>query len=131
VRRLTGGSGADLVLETGGAPTMSEAFASLAPFGRMVVYGCASDAPGSLTPAEQHQLFYRPAANQSVVGFNLGLYFGQRPEVAVQALSDVIALVASGAVTVQIGEQMPLREAARAHELLEARAVTGKIVLHP
>jgi len=31
----------------------------------------------------------------------------------------------------QIFERMPLEEAARAHELLESRAVMGKIILQP
>jgi NADPH2:quinone reductase len=31
----------------------------------------------------------------------------------------------------QIFERLPLEEAARAHELLESRAVMGKIILQP
>lgn len=131
VRRLTDGRGADLVLETIGEPTMSEAFAALAPFGRLVVYGYASGRPGALSEAEQHALFYRPVVNQSVTGFNLGHYFGERPDLAVRALTDVIGLVASGQVTVPIGARLPLAEAAEAHRLLEQRAVTGKVILHP
>jgi 4-hydroxybenzoate polyprenyltransferase len=39
--------------------------------------------------------------------------------------------IASGAVAPQIGQVLPLEEAARAHELLSDRASYGKIVLKP
>lgn len=131
VRDATGGRGADVVLETVGAPTISEAFASLAPFGRMVVLGCASGRPGALSAEEQHALFYRPVTNQVVTGFNLGLYFGMRPQVAVSALTDVIELVASGRIQVHVGARFPLADAAEAHRVLESRGTVGKIVLIP
>lgn len=130
VRRVTE-QGVDLVLETVGGTTMNEAFSTLSPFGRMVVYGFASGTPGALTPDEQHALFYKPVLNQTVTGFNIGLYFGLRPEIAVSALTDVIGLVASGQVKVQIGERLELAEATHAHQLLESRSVVGKVILKP
>lgn len=123
--------GADLVLETVGGPTLNEAFTTLAPFGRMVVYGFAGGTPGALTPCEQHTLFYEPVLNQTVTGFNIGLYFGLRPEVAVSALTDVIGMVASGRIHVQIGDVLPLADAEHAHRLLENRQAAGKIILKP
>jgi NADPH:quinone reductase len=125
------GGGADVVLETVGGATLNEAFASLGPFGRMVVYGQASGTPGHLTPAEQDALFYLPVVNQSVIGFNIGLYFGLRPHIAVGALTELIGLVASGTVKVQISERLALSEAQHAHQLLEDRRSIGKIILKP
>lgn len=130
VRDLAG-PGVDVVLETVGGTTTNRAFSTLAPFGRMVVYGYASGVPGALTPEEQHALFYRPVLNQTVTGFNVGLYFGLRPEIAVQALTDVIGLVASKTIRVPIGATLPLESAAEAHRLLESRSVAGKVVLRP
>lgn len=123
--------GVDVVLQCSGAPTMAEAFSVLGPFGRMLVYGFASGEPGALSAADQHRLFYQPVLNQSVAGFNIGLWFGLRPDVAVPALVELIGLVASGRVVPRIGAVMSLTEAARAHELLQRREVVGKIVLRP
>ena len=131
VRDLTDGRGVDVALETVGRPTLGEAFDSLAAFGRMVVYGMASGEAGALSAQQQEALFYRPALNQTVTGFNLGVYFGVRPEAAVAALTEVVGLAAAGSLTVPVGQRMPLADAARAHELLARREVVGKIILKP
>lgn len=131
VRELTDGAGVDIALETVGGPALRDAFSSLAPFGRMVVYGYASGTPGALTAEDQFRLYYQPVVNQSVIGFNVGLWFGLRPEASVAALTGLIGMVADGRVKVRIGERLPLGDAARAHELLESRGTVGKIVLHP
>jgi NADPH2:quinone reductase len=44
-------------------------------------------------------------------------------------LQALIELLAQGQIKPVIAERMPLREAARAHELIEQAAVAGKIVL--
>jgi NADPH:quinone reductase-like Zn-dependent oxidoreductase len=124
-------SGIDVALEGVGGAVTAETFATLAPFGRMVVYGYASGTFGSLGEAEQEALFYRPVLNQVVTGLNIGLWFGLRPHSAAAALGELIGHVASGAVKVQIGAVLPLADAAEGHHLLEERNVTGKIVLKP
>lgn len=48
-----------------------------------------------------------------------------------EALPQTIALLASGDFTIELGPQLPLAEAARAHELVESGAASGKIVLVP
>ncbi len=131
VGTATGGSGVDVVLESVGGSMLNQAFSTLSPFGRMVVFGYASGQGGALTPEEQHALFYRPVLNQTITGFNIGLYFGLRPDVAVAALIDLVGMIASRQVTVQIGQRLPLSQARHAHELLESRATTGKVILHP
>jgi NADPH:quinone reductase len=123
--------GVDVVLQMNGAPTMSTAFSTLGLFGRMIVFGYASGQQGSLTPEEQHGLFYAPVLNQSVTGFNIGLYFGVRPDLAVPALTELIGLVASRQVIPRIGQVLPLADAAKAHAMLADRASIGKIILKP
>ncbi len=91
----------------------------------------ASGVPGEFSDRAQHEFFYRPSLNQSIHVFNLGLHFGLRPAVAVDAMQRLIGLVATGAVTVRVGETLPLSRAAEAHERLESRATTGKVILHP
>jgi NADPH2:quinone reductase len=43
----------------------------------------------------------------------------------------VLGAVAAGELDVRIGATLPLAEAARAHELLEGRGTTGKVLLLP
>jgi NADPH:quinone reductase len=123
--------GVDVVLQMAGAPTMSGAFASLGMFGRLVVFGYASGQQGALSQAEQHALFYQPVLNQVVTGFNIGLYFGVRPDLAVPALTELIGLVASGQVKPRIGHVMALADAQKAHRMIENRESIGKIILKP
>ena len=49
----------------------------------------------------------------------------------VAAASDLFDVVQSGAVTIEINQTYPLREAAQAHRDLEARKTTGSTVLVP
>lgn len=131
VRDLTGGRGVDVVLEMAGGAVFEQGVACLAPFGRVVVYGSSSGESLRLGAETIDALFYRPSPNQSLVSFNLGLWFGMRPEAAVDALTTLVGFVASGQVTVPVGHVLPLRQAAEAHRLLEERRTMGKIVLKP
>ncbi|MEZ5340290.1 MAG: zinc-binding dehydrogenase [Acidimicrobiales bacterium] len=42
---------------------------------------------------------------------------------------DLFDRIESGALSVRIGERLPLAEAATAHRMLEGRATTGKVLL--
>lgn len=48
-----------------------------------------------------------------------------------EALPATVALLASGDFTIELGPELPLTDAARAHELMESGAASGKIVLVP
>jgi NADPH:quinone reductase len=131
VLELTGGQGVDVILEMSGGKVFAESLKCLAPFGRLIVYGTASREPLAFDPASIVKVFYDPAPNQSLHVFNLGLWFGLRPQLAIEAYQEVIGLVVSGRLKVQIGQTLPLAQAAEAHRRLEGRATTGKIILKP
>jgi len=131
VLEFTGGRGADVVLEMAGGAMFGQSVSCLAPFGRAVVYGSSSGEPLRMNPETVQTLFYEPSPNQSLVAFNLGLWFGPHPEPAVGALQTLIGFVSSGQVEVPIGHVLPLSRAAEAHRMLEERRTTGKIVLKP
>lgn len=131
VREVTGGAGADGILHVSGPATFAGALRALAPFGTLAVVGTASGAMAEVSPEVVRPWLYDPAPNQVVAAFNLGLWFGMRPQQSAAALERLIGLVASGVVTVPVGHTLPLREAATAHRLLEERGSTGKVVLKP
>ncbi len=131
VRELTDSRGVDVVLEMNGGHVFAQSLNCLAPFGRVAVYGMASLEPLQFDQETLIKFFYSPAFNQSLHVFNLGLWFGLRPEASVKALQDLIGLAASGQVKVPVNQTMPLSRAAEAHRRIEDRNVTGKIILKP
>ncbi|CAA9570115.1 MAG: Quinone oxidoreductase [uncultured Thermomicrobiales bacterium] len=131
VRELTNGRGVEVLLEMAGGATFERGITCLAPFGRVVVYGSSSGESLQMRADTINTLFYDPSPNQSLIAFNLGLWFGIRPDVAVDALTTLIGFVASGQVDVPIGHVLPLSRAADAHRMLEERRSTGKIILKP
>jgi NADPH2:quinone reductase len=90
-----------------------------------VVYGQSSGAPGSLTTDQLHR------TNRAVLGYSSGHYRRNRPAALLPAVEAAYALVAAGRVRVLDGGRFPLREAARAQELVESRRSHGRVFLVP
>jgi NADPH:quinone reductase len=131
VRELTGGRGVDLALDMAGGASPGRTLGALAPFGRLVVFGAASGRRVELSDDEVSRWLLDPALDQSVTAFNLGAWFGARPQQAGAALGRVLALVGDGTLRVPVGHVLPLSRVAEAHELIESRRSTGKVVLRP
>ena len=127
VKELTGGRGADIILDAAGGAVTAAGLACLAPFGRLVVYGATGAAPAvaSLTPDQTSGLIF---ANQSLVGMSVYGYQAQPGRIQ-QAIHELLGLVAAGTLRVVAGGSLPLTRAADAHAALEARKLTGKVVL--
>ena len=131
VRRATDGRGVAVLLEASGGALLAQGLHALAPFGRAIVYGAASGRAATLDAATLERFFYAPAPNQSLMAFNVGGWFVERPQVAGEALGGLIGLVARGVVALPPIQRLPLSEAAQAHRLLETRQTSGKLVLKP
>jgi len=114
----------DVVLEMAGGRVFEESLAALAPFGRLVAYGIASE------EANEVQTGALMRASRAVVGFWLMHCLG-RPEMVDAALADLFARVGSGELRAVVGPAYPLAEAARAQVDLAARRTTGKVLLDP
>ncbi|MBD2463500.1 NADPH:quinone oxidoreductase family protein [Oscillatoria sp. FACHB-1407] len=126
VRSLTDGKGIDVVLEmTGGGDIFDESLAILATFGRLVVYGSVGQTIGAVEPIRLGR------ANQSLLGYYIAGQFQGKPREAVQALQDLSKLILSGQIEVKISHILPLSQVVEAHEILESRRSTGKIILKP
>jgi NADPH2:quinone reductase len=120
---LSGGDGAAAVYDGVGRATFLEGFKALRPFGRMILYGSASGQPEPLnTP------MLAPAGSLYVQRPTLATYT-RTPELLRERADELFELIAAGRLEVRIGARYPLAEARRAHEELEARKTTGKLVL--
>jgi NADPH:quinone reductase len=123
VRSLSGGDGAAAVYDGVGRATFLEGFKALRPFGRMILYGSASGQPEPLnTP------MLAPAGSLYVQRPTLATYT-RTPELLRERAEQLFELMAAGKLDVRIGARYPLADARRAHEELEARKTTGKLVL--
>ena len=121
----TDGEGVDLVLESVGDDVFERSLDALAHFGRLVTYGVASGVPAS---AENQRLLFE---NKSVHGFHLGQASYHDPARVMAAVPELTAGLTSGDLEVIVGETFPLAEAADAHQFIEDRKSTGKVVLVP
>jgi NADPH:quinone reductase len=119
-----GGEQVDVVLETAGGRVFDAGMDALAPFGRMVAYGISSKAQNQVRTG---RLLRR---SQSVIGFWLFEAL-RHPEMVDGPLAELFAHLADGTLRVVEGETYPLSEARRAHEDLQARRTTGKVMLDP
>ncbi len=131
VLALTGGRGVDVALEMTGPSHLGQALSILAPFGRLITYGAVTGSVDGLDPAALVPLLYDPAPSQSLIGFNLGIWFQHRPAQAVASLQRLVGWIASDQVRTPTVHPMPLADAAEAHRLMEAGATSGKLVLKP
>jgi NADPH2:quinone reductase len=130
-RRLTDGRGVVVVYDSIGQATFEESLAALRTRGVLAAYGQAS---GPVPPFEIVRLagFSRPAGNGSlfITWSSNGDYTATREELLWRA-GAVFSGMLEGTLHVEVAGSFPLSEAARAHELLERRGVTGKLLLIP
>jgi NADPH2:quinone reductase len=125
VKELTGGVGADVVYDGVGAATFDESIASLRPRGAMVLYGAAS---GRVPPLDPMRL--EGGGSLYLTRPSIRHYTATREELLGRA-GEVFGWIAEGKLQLRIGGRYPLEEARRAHEDLEARRTTGKLLLFP
>ena len=115
----------DVVLEMAGGPVFQASLRALAPFGRLVAYGMASGRPNSVSAGNLMR------HSSAVIGFWLAHCFTRPQEMLAEPLRDLFERVAGGTLKVVEGPVYPLSEARRAHEDLQARRTTGKLLLDP
>ena len=120
VRRITGGSGVDIVIESIGGTVTSEALGSLAPGGTLMTLGYSA---GRKTTIDVTDLIWKRAR---MAGFSL---FAQSPTAIATAWRDIIPLIVNGSVKPIVERVYPLGEAGKAlRHLIEDRPF-GKVVV--
>jgi len=119
-----GGAPVDVVFEMSGGEVFEQSYRALAPFGRIVAYGIATNEANEVSTGSllRH--------SRSVVGFYL-FHCLERDDMFAQALSDLFARAAAGELKAIVGATYPLEQAARAQIDLRERRTTGKLLLDP
>ncbi|WP_038045587.1 zinc-binding dehydrogenase [Thermus caliditerrae] len=114
VRRLTGGKGADKVVDHTGALYFEGVIRATANGGKIAIAGASSGYEGTLPFAH---VFFRQI---SILGSTMG---------SKSRLFPILRFVEQGRLKPVVGQVLPLEAAAEGHRLLEERRVFGKVVL--
>ncbi|HEU4473913.1 MAG TPA: quinone oxidoreductase [Gemmatimonadales bacterium] len=124
-KRITGGTGVQVVYDSVGRTTFLKGLDCLVPRGMMVLYGQSSGPVAPLDPQILNQkgsLFLtRPTITH---------YLLTRAEL-LRRSEDLFGWVGDGSLSVRIGREFALDQAADAHVELEGRRTTGKVLLIP
>jgi NADPH:quinone reductase-like Zn-dependent oxidoreductase len=116
IRDLTQKRGVDVVVDYVGADTWVRSLRSARRGGRVLTCGATT---GFAPQTDLRQIFFRQV---QVIGSTMGSH---------REFLDVMKCVFRGQLKPVIDRVLPLADAAKGHELIEQRAVFGKIVLVP
>ncbi|MES5820813.1 zinc-binding dehydrogenase [Streptomyces sp. RG80] len=116
------GDPVDVVLDGVGGELLSPAVRALAPGGRLVAF---SSGGGTI---DAYELLVRSA---SVTGFQMAAIARNKPELYARWLDELWELHRDRTLRPHVFAEIPLAEAARAHEIIESRRNLGKVVLVP
>ncbi|RMI33704.1 quinone oxidoreductase family protein [Nocardia stercoris] len=116
------GEPVDIVLDGVGGELLGPAVRSLAPAGRLVAFSSG----GGMIDA--YELLARGAC---AIGFQMAAIARGKPEMYARWRDELWELHRARTVRPRVYAEVPLREAARAHEMIESRRNLGKVVLVP
>jgi len=126
VLQLTGGTGADLVLESAGGATFGASLtAAKRVTGRVIVYGVA----GGEAPITNWELIYQHQVH--IIGLNIGVLMRAAPQIAGEIMDELFALIAAGVAAPGRPTAYDLADGPKALAELENRATVGKLALLP
>ncbi len=123
VRRLSGGRGADVAVETLGSPVFEAALRGLSRSGRIVVVGFAGGPPASLRSN------YLLIKNLTVTGLHWSDYRDDQPALVRRVQQQIFAQALEGRLLSPVTAVLPLRDAAVALRRLAGRQALGKSAL--
>ncbi|MCM3472128.1 quinone oxidoreductase family protein [Brevibacillus borstelensis] len=123
VNEWTDGEGVNVILDSIAGRVTEKSMECLAPYGRLVHFGNASGEVGQIRTIDLH------ASCRSVLGFSLGTTRSKRPQLLRETAERVLPYLADGRLKIKVGRRFALAEAAKAHEWVESRQSTGKVLL--
>jgi NADPH2:quinone reductase len=129
VASITNNVGVDLILDAVGGNDFAKFLPMLGPFGLLVSYG---KLVGKIESNVVDALDAGPAyLNSAAVRIFTMHTLDDKPAIRAESMNDLIGKLAAGVICPLIHARLPLKDARRAHEMIEARQVIGKILLKP
>ncbi|MEW1960015.1 quinone oxidoreductase [Kineococcus sp. NPDC059986] len=124
-RELTGGRGVDVVYDSVGKDTFEDSLTALRPRGLMALFGGSS---GQVPPFDVQRL--NALGSLFLTRPTLASYTQTREEL-LSRTDELFGWIAAGRLDVRVGGTYPLPDVRRAHEDLQGRRTTGKLLLLP
>ena len=140
VASITAGKGVHLIIDAVGGGSFRKSYRSLAPLGRLFMFGASALAPG-----ERANLFaavrgllamgsFRPLPlmdkNRGVFGVNMGHLWDHAAELRA-IIEEILGLIERGVLDPLVDRTFPFDQAADAHAYLQAHKNFGKVLLTP
>ncbi len=125
VARITGGVGVAAVYDGVGKDTFDRSLDCLAVRGMLALFGASS---GPVPPVDPQRL---NAAGSVFLTRPTLVHHIATPDEFRWRCDELFSAISAGRITVRIGGRYPLADARRAHEDLEGRRTTGKLLLVP
>lgn len=123
VNSITEGGGVNLALESVGGQVFDQVLAGMAPLGRLILFGIAGQQPRSVSP---FQLLEKSITWGTL---NLSVLFAHSNHLIQDSWETLAALYRERKIQAHIHHNFSLQDARIAHEILESRKSTGKIIL--
>eukprot|EP00475_Leptophrys_vorax_P012061 TRINITY_DN18500_c0_g1_i1.p1 TRINITY_DN18500_c0_g1~~TRINITY_DN18500_c0_g1_i1.p1 ORF type:complete len:371 (+),score=79.57 TRINITY_DN18500_c0_g1_i1:37-1149(+) len=125
VKELTKGEGVVCVYDSVGATTWRRSLSCLKPRGHLVLFGNAS---GAVPPVDPFLLM--SSGSISMTRPNLAHYLLNKEEFDWR-MTDILKFVQNGVIDVSISGKFVLEDSFKAHQMLENRQTTGKLLIKP
>jgi NADPH:quinone reductase len=125
MKELTGGRGADMIVDPVGGDVFDESTRCIAFDGRLMVVGFTS---GRIPSIDANMPLIK---GYSVIGVRAGEYGRRFPERGAEHIAAIDRLAVEGAITPHVHSELPLEQWRKGFEMLAGRTVVGKVVLVP
>ncbi|EEK51043.1 Oxidoreductase, zinc-binding dehydrogenase [Bacillus cereus ATCC 10876] len=123
VNGLTNGEGVNIILDSISGTVSERSLNCLADYGRLVHFGNASGEIGNFQTKDLH------ASCRSILGFSFGTTRKKRPELLQETANEVFRYLRDGRLQIKATKSFLLQNAGKAHEWVESRKSTGKVIL--
>jgi NADPH:quinone reductase-like Zn-dependent oxidoreductase len=136
IRRITAGKGVHVALDAVGGASIQKSFRSLAPTGKLMIFGASSVLGGfrKMIGSALRMAPFWPLSlmktNKAIFGVNIGRLWTEA-DMLVREMRDILRGFEEGAFKAVVDAEVPFAQAPRALERLEHRQNFGKVVLVP
>ena len=113
----------NIILDSISGTVSERSLNCLADYGRLVHFGNASGEIGNFQTKDLH------ASCRSILGFSFGTTRKKRPELLQETANEVFRYLRDGRLQIKATKSFPLQDAGKAHEWVESRKSTGKVIL--
>lgn len=142
-KQATNNDGYAIIADANGVSTLQDSFDNLAPTGRLIVFGFHSNLPMGqdlLNPIEWLKMIFKVAkmpkfdamdlvvSNKSLLGFNLS-FFVDEIEMLRRLYGQIGQWLTYGKIHCPRVTELPMKEIAEAHKLIQSGKSVGKIVM--